>query len=87
MFGVTEKAKAMADIGCYVPMGGFTDSFNISHAAAIMMYHAVRDRITKQVIIWRSSSTNHCRHYVPSNLRKGLSFARLSLLHISLKPV
>jgi hypothetical protein len=63
MFGVTEKAKAMADIGCYIPMEGFTDSFNISHAAAIMMYHAVRDRVTKQVIIRRSLSTYHSRYF------------------------
>ncbi|GAQ78713.1 hypothetical protein KFL_000170590 [Klebsormidium nitens] len=48
MFGVSGDAKELADIGCYIPMGGFTDSFNISHAAAILMYHAVRDRIQRQ---------------------------------------
>eukprot|EP00898_Chlorokybus_atmophyticus_P002477 jgi/Chlat1/322/Chrsp1S03074 len=46
--GVTDEAVEMADACCIIPMTGFTESFNISVAAAIIMYHAMEDRIRRQ---------------------------------------
>ncbi|GBG84201.1 hypothetical protein CBR_g38172 [Chara braunii] len=46
--GVSDEALAMADFRCGIPMGGFVESLNISVAAAILMYHAVQDRIARQ---------------------------------------
>ncbi len=46
--GVSEEAKAMSDGGVFIPMFGFTESLNISVAAALVMSHAVTDRINRQ---------------------------------------
>ena len=46
--GISEAMLALADRTCLVPMAGFTQSFNISVAAAVCFYHARRDRLTRQ---------------------------------------
>lgn len=46
--GVTEAMHALADRTCVVPMSGFTQSFNISVAAAVCLYHARQDRQGRQ---------------------------------------
>jgi len=42
--GVSDEARGMADAVVTIPMAGFADSFNISVAAAIMLYEAQRQR-------------------------------------------
>lgn len=42
--GVSDDALACADSRIVVPMSGFTQSFNISVAAALTLYHIARDR-------------------------------------------
>ncbi|KAI3434751.1 hypothetical protein D9Q98_002811 [Chlorella vulgaris] len=42
--GVTPEAVALADVCVRVPMVGFVDSFNLSVAAALVMYEARRQR-------------------------------------------
>lgn len=46
--GVSDAARALADGSVYVPMYGFTESLNISVAAAMVMSHAVADRVRRQ---------------------------------------
>lgn len=46
--GVSEAMLALADCTCLVPMAGFTQSFNISVAAAVCLYHARQDRLARQ---------------------------------------
>ena len=46
--GASEAMLALADRTCIVPMAGFTQSFNISVAAAVCLYHARQDRLTRQ---------------------------------------
>lgn len=46
--GVSDEAKEMADGKVYIPMYGFTESLNISVAAALVMSHAVADRLQRQ---------------------------------------
>ena len=46
--GVSEAMLALADRTCLVPMAGFTQSFNISVAAAVCLYHARQDRLARQ---------------------------------------
>lgn len=46
--GTSEAMLALADRTCVVPMAGFTQSFNISVAAAVCLYHAHRDRLARQ---------------------------------------
>ena len=45
--GVSEEMRALADIKCIVPMTGFVQSFNISVAAALILYHARQDRLLR----------------------------------------
>lgn len=47
-FGVSERMLALADTACIIPMVGFSQSFNISVAAAVSLYHAYQDRIRRQ---------------------------------------
>lgn len=42
--GVSDEALGLADARVVVPMAGFTQSFNISVAAALTLYHIARDR-------------------------------------------
>lgn len=46
--GVTPDLLALSDQRCIIPTPGFTQSFNISVAAAVSLYHAQRDRIQRQ---------------------------------------
>jgi tRNA (guanosine-2'-O-)-methyltransferase len=45
--GVSEELLAEADARVFVPMPGFTRSFNISVAAALCLYHAQQDRLRR----------------------------------------
>lgn len=47
--GASEEAIKQSDIRCCIPMAGMVESFNVSVAAGILMYHAARDRITRSV--------------------------------------
>ena len=42
--GVSQKALELADRAIFIPMRGFVQSFNISVAAAIILYHAMSQR-------------------------------------------
>ena len=42
--GPSAAALAAADVRCAVPMAGFVESFNVSVAAALCLYHARADR-------------------------------------------
>ena len=46
--GISEEMAALADRRCLIPMPGFTQSFNISVAAAVALYHARQDRLSRQ---------------------------------------
>ncbi|MFQ5572439.1 MAG: TrmH family RNA methyltransferase, partial [Rhodothermales bacterium] len=46
--GISPELLALADASCIVPMAGFTQSFNISVAAALCLYHARRDRLARR---------------------------------------
>ena len=46
--GASADMLARADQRCIIPMAGFVQSFNISVAAAVGLYHAYRDRLTRQ---------------------------------------
>lgn len=46
--GVTNTMLAEADLTCYIPMNGFTESLNISVAAAVSLFHAYQQRLQKQ---------------------------------------
>lgn len=47
--GVSPEALAMADLQVKIPMSGFSESFNVSVAAALAFYQAREDRIRRQV--------------------------------------
>ena len=46
--GVTDAMLEAADAACEVPLPGFTESFNVSVAAAVALYHAQQDRLDRQ---------------------------------------
>lgn len=46
--GLSEEMIALADRRCIIPTPGFTQSFNISVAAAVALYHARQDRLARQ---------------------------------------
>lgn len=46
--GVSPELLEMADGRAVLPMGGFSQSFNISVAAALCLYHIQQDRIRRQ---------------------------------------
>ncbi len=45
--GVSEQARRLADDRVTIPMAGFAESFNVSVAAAIVLYEARRQRIER----------------------------------------
>lgn len=45
--GVSEEAVAAADACIIIPMSGFVESFNVSVAAALVMWEAAQQRIRK----------------------------------------
>jgi len=46
--GVTARMQEQADRTCYIPMSGFTQSLNISVAAAVSLFKAYEQRIWQQ---------------------------------------
>jgi tRNA (guanosine-2'-O-)-methyltransferase len=46
--GVSERMRAAADATVVIPLAGFTESFNVSVAAALGLYHAQQDRLRRQ---------------------------------------
>ncbi len=46
--GVSDAMMDEVDAACVVPLPGFTESFNVSVAAAVALYHAQQDRINRQ---------------------------------------
>jgi tRNA (guanosine-2'-O-)-methyltransferase len=46
--GISEAMRAEADRCCVIPTPGFTESFNVSVAAAVALYHARQDRLRRQ---------------------------------------
>ena len=46
--GVSDAMLEAVDAACIIPLDGFTESFNVSVAAAIGLYHAREDRIRRQ---------------------------------------
>lgn len=46
--GVTDAMMEEVDAACVVPLPGFTESFNVSVAAAVSLYHAQQDRLDRQ---------------------------------------
>ena len=49
--GITNTVEELADEFVYIPMSGFTESFNISVAAAIIL-HQVSNKLKKSTINW-----------------------------------
>jgi len=45
--GVSPETISLADQAAIIPMGGFVESFNISVAAALIMYEAQQQRVRK----------------------------------------
>src|SRR5690606_24227591 len=46
--GVSEALLARADANVHLPIDGFVQSYNVSVAAALALYHARRDRLARQ---------------------------------------
>lgn len=46
--GISPAMQEAVDQTCIIPITGFTESFNVSVAAALALYHAQRDRIDRQ---------------------------------------
>ena len=46
--GVSDAMMEAVDAACVVPLPGFTESFNVSVAAAVALYHAQQDRLNRQ---------------------------------------
>lgn len=46
--GVSPAMQAAVDRRCLVPLAGFTQSFNVSVAAAVALYHARQDRLARR---------------------------------------
>ncbi len=46
--GVSPRMQELADRCCIIPTTGFVQSFNISVAAAVALYHAYQDRMGRQ---------------------------------------
>jgi len=46
--GVSPAMLEAVDASCIVPLSGFTESFNVSVAAAVALYHAQQDRLARQ---------------------------------------
>lgn len=45
--GISDEALALSDHSAIIPMSGFVESFNISVAAALVMYEAQQQRVRK----------------------------------------
>ena len=56
--GLSEEAVQCADCAALIPMYGFTESFNISNSAAIILSHFT-ERLRHSDIDWRLSQEEH----------------------------
>ena len=56
--GLSEEAVQCADCAALIPMYGFTESFNISNSAAIILSHFT-ERLRHSDINWRLSQEEH----------------------------
>ncbi len=56
--GLSEEAVQGADCAALIPMYGFTESFNISNSAAIILFHFT-ERLRHSDINWRLSQEEH----------------------------
>ena len=54
MRGLSPTAMSMADVHLKIPMYGFTESFNISVSAAIILYH-LKEKLMQSGINWKLS--------------------------------
>lgn len=45
--GVSQEALRLSDLNVIIPMSGMVESFNISVAAALTLFHVSRDRIRR----------------------------------------
>jgi len=52
MKGISDKVIDMADMTCRIPMFGFTESFNISVAAAVSL-HSLRQKLKTEAVPWK----------------------------------
>lgn len=80
--GISDRMKDLADDLVIVPMPGFVESFNISVAAAISLYHAFRER--KRVDARSDLSARDARLLFASFLARSSRHAS-SLLHAEIK--
>lgn len=46
--GISQEMIELSDVRCIIPMAGFAQSFNISVAAALSLYHVSQDRKRRQ---------------------------------------
>jgi tRNA (guanosine-2'-O-)-methyltransferase len=58
--GISEEVKTQADAFLAIPMYGFTESFNISVCAA-MLIHTLRMRMEKELENWKLSSAEQTK--------------------------
>ena len=61
--GLSEEAIACADYNVLIPMYGFTESFNISNSAAIILSHA-RERLQRSDVSWQLTEEEHTDLYL-----------------------
>ena len=52
--GLSEEAKRLADVNVLIPMYGFTESFNISNSAAIILSHT-SEKLRRSDVDWHLS--------------------------------
>jgi tRNA (guanosine-2'-O-)-methyltransferase len=57
-FGVTANAAELADETIYIPMKGMIQSLNVSVAAAVVLYEAFRQRMSKKMYEYSSLNQN-----------------------------
>ncbi len=69
--GTSQVAKDMADLKIKIPMYGFTQSFNISVSAAIILHH-LNARLRQSNIPWQLSEEDRiiARHYWYTRISK-----------------
>ncbi len=61
--GLSEEAVACADYNVLIPMYGFTESFNISNSAAIILSHA-SERLRHSDVAWQLTDDEHADLYL-----------------------
>jgi tRNA (guanosine-2'-O-)-methyltransferase len=61
--GLSDEAIQHADYNVLIPMYGFTESFNISNSAAIILSHA-RERLQRSNVPWQLTEEEHADLYL-----------------------